>query len=164
MMKRGVTLIELMIVLLVSGIVVFAVATQFVSVTYFRNMIEDQSVVTTEANMAMHNMTKILRYAKSSMPVTVTNNSSVTSLEATISGDGYLDGITSDKKVIFTHNKASGEFIYQLDISGTPRVIAKYISSFAPAYDGVNELLLKITAKKNIRSSSLESKVHFLGK
>ena len=174
MVKRGVTLIELIIVLSISGIVILAVTAQFVTALSFQSMIGDQATATTEAEMAMHSMTRVLRYAKYSQPVTTPDDTSGTSVKATISGNGYLDEIplNVDTPVTFTRIKTgddANKFTYKIGSSGTANTIATGITFFSAKYpadasDPTNHnLVLNITATKNTRSSSLESQVHLLG-
>ncbi|MDD5135861.1 MAG: prepilin-type N-terminal cleavage/methylation domain-containing protein [Candidatus Omnitrophica bacterium] len=165
MPNKGMTFIELIVALVISGFVVLIMTCLFVSEFVFQNQIADQGAATTEAGMAMHYMARVLRYAVPSSPVTITDNANVTSVTATI-GSGYLDEITSNTAVTFSRIKTGGtanNFTYKIGAAAAS-TIATGITSFSSSYDSVNkELFLQVTATKNTRSSLLETKVHLLG-
>ena len=166
MNKRGFTLIELLVTLILCGCVILVMTCQFVTELKSYNIISDQTNATTDASLVMHDMERVLRYAKSSGTVGINNNANYSaSVTVTIDNTGNLPEITANNTtVIFGRLKdATNTFQYVVG-GGTPYPITQDITAFTPSWDSGNkELTFQITATRNGRSSSLESKVHFLG-
>jgi type II secretory pathway pseudopilin PulG len=167
MNNKGATLLELVIVLLISSLLVLAMAFQFTALFFYQKNVLGQINASNDANMAMHSMIRIFRYAIPSTVTTTTHTGCVTSITATIAGPGYLSEITSNTTVTFGR-RADNTFAYFIT-GGATNVIANNITSFPvsdASWDITNgELTLRLTATDagSRKTSSLESKVHLLG-
>ncbi len=164
MNKTGFTLIELMVTVLICGFIVLAMTCLFVAALKFYNTISDQANATTDASLGMHSMQRVLRWATpSTTPSTGSGDGYIMRVKVTINTTGNLPEILSNNTTVIFGLKADSNFEYKAGAAAA-HVIANDITGFNPSWDSTNnELALQITATKNTRSSSLESKVHLLG-
>ena len=173
--NRGLTLTELIIAMVIGGIVLLAITCQFVAEQTFRTSINNRIAAINDASIAMHHMTRVLRYAKPSTVSTAPATGYVTSITATIdhavahttAGDN-LPEFTANTVVIYGW-KADNSFEYTR--GAATQTISKYITAFPVTslwWDGANNnLTIQITAQTNAKqgngSSSLNTKIRVLG-
>ncbi|MFA5142823.1 MAG: prepilin-type N-terminal cleavage/methylation domain-containing protein [Candidatus Omnitrophota bacterium] len=158
--RKGVTLVEFIVVVVISGFIVVAIACQFVAELTFRQLISDQVFVTSESAIAMRHMVRVLRYADPSKTVTTGANKVEVTIDHKAAGDN-LPEITANTAVAYRLNGALLE--YRCGSGGSYRKIADNISAFSSSWDSDSILTLALTAKKKTRSCPLETKVRFLG-
>ncbi|MCX5667780.1 MAG: prepilin-type N-terminal cleavage/methylation domain-containing protein [Candidatus Omnitrophica bacterium] len=165
MNNRGLTLVELIIAMVISGIIFLALTCQFVSELTFRTMINNQIAATNEASIVMRHMTRVLRYAKPLTISTTTASGYATSIMATIdyaAAGSNLPEFTADTVVTYGR-KSDNTFEYSK--GGVVDVISNRITAFPATsswWDGA-DLTIQITAQQGNKSSSLNTKIHVLG-
>ena len=169
MNRKGFTLLELVIVLVISSLLVLAIAYEFMVLSSYQKAVLDQINASNDARTAMDDMVRVLRYAIA--PVTVAANSGgyATNITATIAGPGHLNEITSNTEVTFGRT-ADNTFVYNIGstagVGGATYAIVNNITDLAAEWDSANNeltLWLTATAAGSGKTSSLESKVHLLG-
>ena len=182
MKNRGVTLVELLVAIVISGVVLLAAGGQFVAEEQFRFGINDQIAAENEAAIVMRYLTRIFRFAKPPVATAVGWPPWSESVSATIEG-GHLSDMPDDTVVGFGRIKDSLPS-YDPNTPGVLNVpntfsynkggvnysiIANNISDFHVVWDSVNrELTFQVTATITrsggySKSSSLESKIYVLG-
>lgn len=166
--RRGLTMLELMVAVVMVGIVAIAISCQYVAEQTFRTIINNQVDATHDASLVMHHMTRVLRYAKTSEFYMNSDPDYVSSIRATI--DHTATGIslpefTSDTVVVYGR-KSDNTFEYKMG-GASPYVISNCITNFPVENSWWNsntsDLSLQITAQKGARSSLLRTKIHILG-
>jgi len=179
MKNRGVTLIELMLVLMMSGILGLTLVSQFIAEQRFRGLLQDERVVLEEADIAMHHMTRALRFAFPNTKEGPDNVTFPTTTDYPEAVQVYIEGghITpfndsdfgyqvtyrwknSESNPSDPHNKTL-EYI-----AGTnePVILARNIENFDCAYSGPKkEFTITLTVKKeNGKTVALRTKVTLL--
>lgn len=166
--KKGFTMIELMVAVVVVGIISVALVCQYFSEQTFRMMINNQVAATNDASVAMHHMTRVLRYAINATISTTAESGYVTSIKATINHDvagASLPEFTSNTTVVYGR-KSDNTFEYKMG-SSDPYIISDCITDFPVDWlwwDWLTGCLtLEITAQKGTRSSSLRTRVQVVG-
>ena len=166
MSKNGFTLVELIVTVLICSFIVSVMTVLFVAELKLYNSISGQADATASASIAIHGMNRVLRWAKisTSVPISpdinIPTTGYVNSVTVTINKNINLPEITADGTQVIFGNKSDNTFEYK--IGNAASVISNNITSFTPTWDG-SELTLNITATKNNRSASLESKIHLIG-
>ena len=170
MNNRGFTLIELIIAMVISGVIFLALTCQFVADQTFRAMINNQIAANSEASIAMRHMTRVLRYARpltvSTTPVAGYDTSITATIDYAVAGNN-LPEVTADTDVTYGR-KSDNTFEVKMGTAGTPSIISKYITAFPVTptwWDSVyKNLTIQLTAQQGNKSSSLNTKIHVLGK
>jgi len=160
MKKNGLTLMELMIVIIISSFIGLAITAYFVSEFRFRLAMQDRIALTREARIATNHMRRVLRFASS-----VNIQGAGTIIVADIEG-GHLDFIENDITIAYGRNGT--DLSYVIDPHAVPpetpqvSVIATNISAlnFADINHGVRIIL---TAENNNSSVTLQTNVRPLG-
>ncbi len=172
MNNRGLTLVELIVAMVIGGIIVFALTCQFVAELTFRAMINDQIAATDEASIAMHHITRVLRYARPltvvvrSTPVTLGLTTYTTSITATI--DSTVAGIslpefTADTSV--TYGRTGNNSFEYIRGASAAIVISNRIKAFpvVAAWWVSPNLTIQLTAEQGNKNSSLDTRIRVLG-
>ena len=159
MKDKGVTLIELISVMVIMGFVILLMACQFVAQTTFSSAISHQVTALNEVSAAMYNMTRVLRYVDS----TTINNPSTTSITGQV--DAFSPAVTFS---LDATNPANPTITYKVGAAAAT-VIANNVSYFYVHYDPVNHMItLQATVRVPYnntaaqRSSSLEVSLRIL--
>lgn len=175
MAKKGITLIELSIAMTIGGIMVLAMVCQFVAEQRIRAAVNDKISAVNDASIVMHNMTRVLRYAKPDTVATADDWKRYSkSVSATIE-QGHLSDIITDTPVGFgrighddipagdvTDDYPNNSFLY--DKAGTFTCVADDITDFDVIWSqAANKLTIKVTARKNGKSCSLQTTITPLG-
>lgn len=181
MKNKGLTLIELVVAITISGLLVLAMTSQFVTEVIFRSTISDQIAVINDASIAIRHMTRILRYAKAStVPAGIKDTASgdydksiTVAIDKNAAGDN-LPEITSDGTTVTYGWKQN--YTLECKIGAlTPYLITDDITDFPVSsswWDSANnDLTLQLTAtaqrtptvQKTRRSSTFRTKIHILG-
>ena len=163
MKNKGITLVELMVVLLITGVILLVMTCQFIVQQTLQARITEQINVLNDASIVMTHMAQTLKFAAGTITTgsDATYSSYITAVDIE-GGPGYIPppgttvtyGLLKDKITTFV-------YVQNRDIVHAT-TLATDISDFplpASAWDSVNrKLTLKITAKsKHGRSSSLET-------
>lgn len=161
MKSKGLSLLEVTIVMVISSILGLAIAVNFVFVEKLRSTTEEKIALTREARIAMNHMARVLRGVKVTEPVTAGPDQ----ITATIEG-GYLSFIPSDATVSYTRNTTDNTLEYTLN--GSTSVIAGapekeiYITYFEGRWDG-SKFEIKLKAEKGDLPVFLRTKIMALG-
>ena len=163
MRNKGLTLIELTVVIAISTVIGLAITFNFLTAHYLRSMTQDNIALSREARIAMNHMTRVLRFAK---PATITAGSN--QISATIEGvPQHLNFITSDTTITYTRDTDNDTLEYTqgaesalVIAGGGERDID--ITYFEGSWDGT-ELEVKLMAQKEDRPVSLLTRIRPLG-
>ncbi|MFC1576647.1 PilW family protein [Candidatus Omnitrophota bacterium] len=109
MNNKGFSLTELVVTIVISSIVILAIAVLFWGSWHFMDMANKEIEFASESRIAMATMTKILRFAQPSTIVVDSGNLRIT---CTISG-GHLDSFPSDDRVRFLRNTTLNTLRYR---------------------------------------------------
>ena len=113
--KSGITLVEMIVAMLLSTIIVSALACQFVAMVRFNTALQNTIEAERDAYTIVNNMTRILRFAD---PASITFDESPTAignLSATIKA-GHLSFVTADTTVYYKRD-STRPMVYRLRIS-----------------------------------------------
>lgn len=174
MHKRGMTLIELTVAMTLSAILLLVMTVQFVANLKFQNVIGDKVAVAQEAEVAVYNMTQVLRFA---MPNPPSPGSPPSNTDT--SGQGYSSSITVtiEKGHLSQYPAAntiveyglSGSTLYYLPWitstqAGVPVPIATGITTFNSVWNGApsNNFTISLTAQKNNETINLNTTIQTL--
>ena len=169
MSNRGLTLTELIVAIVISGIVLLALTCQFVAEQTLQKTIQDQVVATNDASIAVRHMARILRYAKQStiQLCALPTGGYDTSIKATIDHDSAganLPEFTENNTQIIYGRKNDNTFEYTM--GSTTYVVSNHITSFpvtSSSWDSANKnLTVQLIAQQGNESSSLDTKIHVL--
>jgi len=159
MKKNGLTLMELMIVIIISSFIGLAITAYFVSEFRFRLAMQDRIALTREARIATNHMRRVLRFASS------VNIQGGTAIMADIEG-GHLDFIENDITIAYGRNGT--DLSYVIDPHAIPpetpqlSVIATNISALN--FEEINHgVRITLTAENNNSSVTLQTNVRPLG-
>src|SRR3989338_8583245 len=121
MKKSGITLVEMIVAMLLSTIIVSALACQFVAMVRFNTALKNTIEAERDAYTIVNNMTRILRFADpGTFNFTVSNQ-----LSATIKA-GHLSFVTGTDKTVY-YNLAANSFWISWDgVNDT--LLSKYVS------------------------------------
>ena len=166
MENRGLTLVELIVVMVISGIIFLAVTCQFVAEQTFRTTINDQIAATNDASIAMSHMTRVLRHARhSTVSINAIPVRYIASIRATIDQDiagTNLPEFTADTQVIYGR-KQDNTFEYTVG-ANVAQVISRNIIAFSATFDRTYKILtVSLTAQRGNKRSSINSKIRVLG-
>lgn len=160
MNRRGMTLIEVIMVLVLGGILLLAMTAQFIADVKFRRIINDQIAISQEAAVAVNHMTRTLRFAVPDSIQINTFGPSAYQLTATIE-PGHLAGFTTNKQV--TYQRWGDPTIRYLVSGANLVIIARNIASFVPSWDpATKELTLTFTVTKGSQSVTISTKIYVL--
>ena len=163
MKNRGITLIELMTVMIIMSFVLLVMTCQFVAQANFGTAISNQAAALTEVSLAMNNMTEFLRFADGSQTgaqaittATLPYPSITAWMES--STPSHFSFIPDGTKIVFSRD-AANHITFTIGAK-SPTIIAYNITSFNPVYDSVNHYItLQVTATVQNRSSSMETMI-----
>jgi prepilin-type N-terminal cleavage/methylation domain-containing protein len=170
--NRGLTLTELIVGMVISGIIFLALTCQFVAELTFRTMINDQIAATDEASIVMRHMTRVLRYAKPLAAGWATPAAGyVTSITATINHAAAHPAVNCDNlpefiadTVVIYRRKSDNTFEYKIG-TAVPIIISNRITDFPviATWWASPNLTIQLTAQQGSRRSSLNTKIRLLG-
>lgn len=165
MKKRGFTLIELVITMVLIGILILAMSCQFVALVRFNPATEsadgtrkESAVASREALVVMRHMTRVLRFAKpDSISVSIDSR-----IAAAIEGGHLLNLVPNDLDSFCYYRLDKTEMPYKffsvlsdLDVpfqqSPDEILLSSNVTSFLPTWDPATKLLtlkLEFTDKK----------------
>ncbi len=162
MRNSGLTIVEVTIITVITAIVVLAVGANLVAAHYFRATTHDTIELSREARIATNHMARVLRFAK---PGTITAGED--EISATVDS-GHLLLITSDNTDIVYTRTANNTLTYTQD--GVTNVIAGGGESDIDIidFDGIwysltSEIEIELTAEKEGRSISVQTRILVLG-
>lgn len=137
MKKSGITLVEMIVAMLLSTIIVSALACQFVAMVRFNTALQNTIEAERDAYTVVNNMTRILRFADpSSFTFSVPSGSWI---GATIKG-GHLSFVTADRNVWYGRSAPSSFWVYWAgDAAGT--TLSNNVSSWNATYDSATQEL-----------------------
>jgi prepilin-type N-terminal cleavage/methylation domain-containing protein len=163
MRNNAFTLTELVMVIVISTIVVCAIGFNLVAANYFRATTQDNVEISREARIAINHMTRVLRFAKVSEPITAGSNSITANIEG-----GRLSFITADTPVAYTRNVVNDTLEYTQGATTQTIAGGGQRSIDITYFDGIwnnatKEMTIKITAEKGGRSVSIQTRILAMG-
>jgi len=174
MRRRGMTLVELTVVMVLSAILLLAMTSQFLANQNVQAAIANQLFAVQEAEVALTHMTRVLRFAVPS-PAPVINGDlgsypGGSTIQATIEGaaagqDKYhLPEFTSDTQVEYAQD--SGHDLYCIIGTGAPVLIAKGVTLTttlnSSGFSADHNFTITVLAQKGNRSITLNTAIHSL--
>lgn len=163
MKKRGLSLTELIVAIVISSIVMLAITVYFVSEYRFRSMMQDRIAITREARLAMNHMTRILRFAD---PGPLSTSIDTDKINTMIEG-GHLAFMPElplgmENSYVVKYERLGTNVLEYTQDPGEPDEIARYITEFIPIR--TSDLIeIRLTAQKGNQSVSLKTKIRAFG-
>lgn len=155
MHKRGMTLVELTIAMVLGSILVMVMTVQFVTNLRVTNAVKDRIAISQEASFAINHMNRVLKFARPNPTI------GASSITANIEG-GHLPEFTVQTQVIYAFNSAAKTFSYTVG-AGSPVVIARGVSSFVPNFStATNDFTITLATTKGTQTVTVDTIIHAL--
>jgi len=146
MKKDAVSLVELILVMVLSGILMLSLACGFVSMISFNNMLRDNTELARDARFATYHMTRFLRFGLPS-DVTLIYSTSISRIRAGIEGGHFLADVPAGAtRIVYNLDKDPDNpnspgvlSFWILDASGTEIPDTRIVlSNYATFFDTQN--------------------------
>ncbi|MDD3906212.1 MAG: prepilin-type N-terminal cleavage/methylation domain-containing protein [Candidatus Omnitrophica bacterium] len=160
MNKRGMTLVELIVTMVLGGVLLLAMAVQFAADARIRKSINDQNTANQEAVVIVEHMTRVMRFASAS-----TISTCEWGLWGYVEGGHNVPGFAAATTTFVEYANISGELRYWYncsDTTGQYTVIATGLSSFVVTKSGSN-LTISFGVKKGDQGTAVKTTIHMLG-
>ena len=132
--KNGFSLVEILATTIIGTMLVLVISGMFIDAYKMRDDVKETADLAREATIAMNHMTRVLRFAKVSSPITVAG----TQISAKIE-EGHLDFITATGGTDVTYSIDANNDLLYTQGAANPIVIAHHVNSFAGSlWDGTN--------------------------
>lgn len=162
MQKRGITLVELTLVMLICSIMLLVMTCQFLATQGFLNILNNQNANTQDAALALNHMTRLLRFATSPSINADPDIYPKGSIKATIEGGHNLAGFNLNRDIEYGV-KGDGALEYIIDpgdpLHGPPVVIACNVTSFSVTWED-EEFTINLTVKKGNQEMAVSTKIY----
>jgi len=161
MENKGLSLIEVILALVISGIVILAMTCQFIAETRFRGTLKDDFATIEEADVAMYSMSRAMRFA---YPANITATSGT--LNAYIEG-GHIQPFNMDDpdtpvEVTYQLNSTTHTVDYTLG-ANSPMALIRNVTKFEPEFNSTtNTTTITLTVEKGNKKIPLRTKIKTL--
>ena len=167
--RHGITLIELMVAVTLGAILLLVMTIQFVANQKFQAVIGDKIAATQEAEVAMYNITQILKFVSPSTVLIDKDSAYAHSIQATLKAS-FLPDIGSDKSIEYGFSQNNDNNLYYIPDATDPEpvIITGSIIAFGPPqglqmWDPVtNNFNISLSAQKNNSTVTLTTAIHAL--